>query len=267
MPSGPGLTTSGNCLNWFSTQTDKMIFNRDYESIVTNGLILNLDAGFSPSFATIPSNANSSTVTSWYDLSGQGNNGTLINSPSYSSNNGGTLRFDGVDDRVLVSSETTSPFSFGTGPFTISFWYRNIDWSGYQNFWSSGAGSNGSQGVVGIRYSNNTYPYYYYANGFKIVDYNSQTMNVWYYSTLVGNGGSDGNRNIKLYLNGNQVGDTFTTNYNFSDGRFLIGANQSSLGGTEGTNGNISQFSIYNRALSNSEILQNFNALKGRYGL
>ena len=73
MPSGPGLTTSGNCLNWFSTQTDKMIFNRDYPAIVTNGLMLNFDAGFSPSFATIPSNVNGNTVTPLYDLSSVGN--------------------------------------------------------------------------------------------------------------------------------------------------------------------------------------------------
>jgi hypothetical protein len=50
------FTTSGQCLNWFATQTDKMIFNIDYPPIVTNGLVLNVDAGFTPSYPTTKDN-------------------------------------------------------------------------------------------------------------------------------------------------------------------------------------------------------------------
>jgi hypothetical protein len=76
-------------LNWFATQTDKMIFNIDYPAIVTNGLVLNLDAGFTPSYPT--------TNTTWYDVSSGGNNGTLFNGPTFNSANGGIV-FDGSDD-------------------------------------------------------------------------------------------------------------------------------------------------------------------------
>jgi hypothetical protein len=50
--AGVPYTTSGQCLNWFTTQTDKMVFNIDYPAIVTDGLVLNLDAGFTPSYPT-----------------------------------------------------------------------------------------------------------------------------------------------------------------------------------------------------------------------
>ena len=48
--AGANYTTANECFNYFNGQSDKMIFNRDYQPIITNGLIMNLDAGFVPSF-------------------------------------------------------------------------------------------------------------------------------------------------------------------------------------------------------------------------
>ena len=77
-------------------------------SLVMNGLVLCLDAGNSKSYP--------GTGTTWTDLSGNGNNGTLTNGPTYSSANGGSLVFDGTNDY------TQTPLS-GTFPqITVEFW-------------------------------------------------------------------------------------------------------------------------------------------------
>ena len=69
--AGQTFETAAAALAWFATQTDKMVFNEDYPAIVTDGLVLNLDAGFTPSYPT--------TGTTWYDVSSGGNNGALTN--------------------------------------------------------------------------------------------------------------------------------------------------------------------------------------------
>ena len=79
----------------------EMVLNRDYEGIVTDGLIMNLDAGFTPSY---PKNG-----TTWYDLGGA-NNGTLTNGPTFSSSNGGLFELDGTNDEITLSNNTNSVF-------------------------------------------------------------------------------------------------------------------------------------------------------------
>ncbi len=81
--------------------------------IVTDGLVLALDAGNTKSYT--------SGSTTWFDKSGNANNGTLTNGPTFSSANGGSIVFDGVDDRVEFGS-------FGSLPTqgTIQFWMYSI---------------------------------------------------------------------------------------------------------------------------------------------
>jgi len=87
--SGSNYSTVAQCLSYFAEQTDKMVLNNDYSPTITNGLVLNLDAGFTPSY---PRNG-----TTWYDISVSGpNNVTLTNGPTY--NSIGYLTFDGSDD-------------------------------------------------------------------------------------------------------------------------------------------------------------------------
>jgi hypothetical protein len=110
------FTTVEQCLSWFKTQSDKMVFNRECESIVTNGLVLNLDAGFAPSYPI--------TGTTWYDLSGYGNNGTLTNGPTYNgatgasgatgTSGGGSIVFDGTNDVVTIGVGTNYPYPYHT---------------------------------------------------------------------------------------------------------------------------------------------------------
>jgi len=90
--TGANTGSVAAALSWIATQTNLIAANIEYEGIVTDGLVLNLDAGFTTSYPT--------TGTTWYDLSGNSNNGTLTNGPTFNSSNSGSIVFDGVDDNV-----------------------------------------------------------------------------------------------------------------------------------------------------------------------
>ena len=81
------IASTSSALSWIDGQPSLMATNFDYENIVTNGLTINLDAGFVGSYPT--------TGTSIYDLSGNAVNGTLTNSPAFNSSNSGSLLFNG----------------------------------------------------------------------------------------------------------------------------------------------------------------------------
>jgi hypothetical protein len=220
----------------------------DYENIVTDGLVLHLDAGRAESFG--------GDGTTWRDLSGNGNNGTLVNGVGFSAEEGGSLIFDGSNDYVTLSSSQIAP---GTGAFTWNFWVKLNDLSNLSVLFS-GTGSNSGYGVI---FANSAgYGLGYYASGYAIVD-SPALGSSWWYITFTGNGGADGPRNLKLYRNTIQAGSTFTNNYNFTSTTPIIGANHSSF--AELMRGNISNVSYYNRALTAAEIQQNYNALVGRY--
>jgi hypothetical protein len=88
--------------------------------IVTDGLVLALDAGNVKSYA--------SGSTTWLDKSGGGNNGTLINGPTFSSANGGSVVFDGTNDNALLPINFFSYPSLTT--FSISLWFKSSQSNG-----------------------------------------------------------------------------------------------------------------------------------------
>ena len=218
---------------------------------MTDGLVLALDAGNPKSYP--------GSGTTWTDLSGNGNNGTLVNGVGYSN---GALSFDGIDDYGSVTTGIPD-----TGDFTIGFIYQLTGTGGrgglferkpslpYNGFsFGQGGSSNWAFTVSGTSDFNNliqvffTYP----------------TTNTWYYD-------------VGIYSNGNTV-----TNYR--NGSFInstTGVSQGNLS-TQGTRTNflianrdnitslpckVAQVSIYNKALTASEVQQNFNATKSRFGL
>lgn len=87
-------TTVNECFNYFDGQDDKMVMHNPINYLVTDGLVFCVNAGIIPSY---PRNNNT-----WYDLSGGGDDGTLVNNPTFNSN--GYLGFDGVDDYVDIDS-------------------------------------------------------------------------------------------------------------------------------------------------------------------
>ena len=230
--------------------TRKRTYIPPTDNIVTDGLVLHLDAGRPESYTD--------GETTWRDLSGNNNNGTLVNGVGFSAENGGSLEFDGVNDYVTLSSSQIAP---GTGAFTWNFWVKLNDLSNLSILFS-GTGSNSGYGVVFLN-PNPGFGLGYYANGYRIADNNTSFGSNWWYITFVGNGGADGSRNLKLYRNTIQAGSTDTNSYNFTSTTPIIGANHSAF--SELMRGNISNVSYYNRALTAEEVLQNYNALKGRY--
>lgn len=238
--AGSSYTTAAQCLNYFAGQTDKLCVNRDYEGIVTSGLVLNLDAGFTPSYPT--------TGTTWYDLSGNLNSGTLTNGPTFNSSNGGSIIFDGADDYVNLPNGLLS----GNGDFTIIQWVQ----------------SNG--GSVGTTFGN-------YPSGTLQFGWSDSYVFLWLDNSSAYASTSNFTTAITM-IAGRRIGTT--TNYMKNGAVLSTGSSNASIGdsnanfriGTniqtgEQYNGKIYTTLVYNRGLSNSEILQNYNAQKGRFGL
>jgi hypothetical protein len=211
---------------------------------------------FTPLVAT-----NNSTILGLSDFSGNNNFGTTVNSPTYSSANGGSVSFDGTDEYVTLSSSQIAP---GTGAFTWNFWAKSTRTQQDYSILFSGTGSNTDYGVIGLdkRVGNGLA---YYANGFRIQDADLSFFGNWIYVSFIGNGGSNGSRTLKLFKNGVQAGSTYTYDYNFTSTTPYIGANHSGI--SEVMGGNIANVSYYNRALTASEIQQNFNALRSRFSI
>ena len=215
--------------------------------IVTSGLILNLDAGNASSYP--------GTGTTWTDLSPTGNNGTLVNGVGYSSSNGGVLTFDGVNDRVS-SFPTQFP---NTSSKTIDMWFKT--------------NSSTRQGLCGVRSASTGWVFCINRGSTGNLTYFNTghgecqrpagiTTNTWY-NAIVTHDYSVGT--IKIYLNGNLLGTVTSPGYISSSFNGVIGDEDNSF--TTPFNGNISQTKIYNRALSQGEVTQNYNAIKTRFGL
>ena len=259
--AGQTFATASAALAWFATQTDKMVFDIDYPAIVTDGLIFNMDSGFTPSYPT--------TGTSWYDLSSNATTGTLTNGPTYDSANNGSIVFDGVDDFVALGTQTVWNSS---NTLTIAVWVKIT-------------GIGGAPDIGGIITNQTTgfdlqciYAEVYSPDSSKVrITYgvthpnpNAETYasslenkNAWLYA--VGTRYFDGtNTIIKMHTNGT-LKQTSTMSGQQSQalnswvlGRFYAG---------RAMIGNIAIVQVYNKVLSGAEILQNYNATKSRFGL
>ena len=219
-----------------------MAFNYS-PKIIQDGLVLYLDAANTKSYPT--------TGTTWTDLSRSGNNGTLINGPTFNSGNGGSIVFDGVNDYTSFSTITNNTY-------TIDFWYKMGGNDGSYGYFAS-SGDNGLAISEGGTFNGLIYGQFYYWNG---VGANKlgiipSTTNWNHICALI----NTSINNIQIYGNGNQLSTTTVTSMSTSItniGRYIT-ANLNFL------KGNLASYKIYNRALSASEILQNYNATKGRY--
>lgn len=219
--------------------------------LVTDGLILYLDAG----------NANSypGSGTTWTDISMNGNTGTLVSSPTYSSADGGNFIFSGTN--YATAATANSLFNFGTGDFSMFLWFKSSYKSNYLTIASLDNSSSGN-GIVFYGVITSGYFRSYVAGSSIDGTINICTGN-W---TNLGVTRSSGL--VTQYINGLSR-STFTRATSLLTNQTLaLGSNVSTgPGGYGGFPGSMSNVSIYNRALSASEVLQNYNALRGRYGL
>ena len=224
-------------------------------SIVTNGLVLCLDAANSKSYP--------GSGTTWTDLSGNGNSGTLINSPIYNTSNNGSFTFNGSNTYV----DTTFATNIVTTGFTYSFWFNanqlTVDFPAQYFINSDG---NTIFRIERNSAGSNSIEFGHSQNGGLISNTELSSFNfpnnIWHYCSLV----YDGNFKY-IYKNGildatSSSGQVLT----YYAGAFLrIGARQG--GSLLPFKGEISYVTLHNRALTASEINQNFNALRGRYGI
>jgi hypothetical protein len=248
--SGQNFSTATQCLNWYATQSNYVCVNRDYEGIVTNGLVLNVDAGFTPSYST--------SGTTWYDLSYEGNNGTLTNGPTFNSTDGGSIVFDGVDDYATAGNF----FTYQT--FTINLWVKP---GSSQITYADIIDNNhtGAQNWVCQQNENdlNQYQFGVFGSSFQnsLTGTFTLTSNIWVNLTFT----FDGDK-VRGYINGSLfgTGDSLGTTIHYAAPTFNIGRWNS---GGRNWNGQYGMISVYNRQLTSQEILQNYNAQKSRFGL
>lgn len=225
--------------------------------IVTNGLVLNLDA------ANIKSYPRSGTT--WRDLSGLGNNGTLTNGPTFNSANGGSIVFDGVDDYVSVPNGYTNVMK-NNNNWTVSLWFKANNLSNNPVLISPDTGQLNYSDLyleVGIN------SIYFAAGGgsgsnLLLTTSTSLITNNTYNIVFIKTGITTG----QVYLNANQVilsilGTGLGAMPN-SNADFRIGAFKQS---SYNLNGGIFNVLMYNKSLSAQEIQQNYNATKTRFGL
>ncbi|MFY7886544.1 MAG: LamG-like jellyroll fold domain-containing protein, partial [Dolichospermum sp.] len=174
-------------------------------SIVTNGLVLALDAGNTKSYT--------SGSTNWRDLSGNNYSGSLINGPTFDNNNGGSIVFDGTND-YIDNIGATSTFSFiqNIGIFTINAWVKLNDLSVARYFIGNNDGTTGAKGFY-LGY-NGTLGRLWLSmtsgvSGQPILNYISSnnffTNNDWIHVVCVGNG-----TNSQFYKNGVIFGSSST---------------------------------------------------------
>jgi hypothetical protein len=213
--------------------------------IVTNNLVLHLDAGNSSSY--------SGSGTTWTDLTGNGNNGTLVNGVSYSSSDGGYLSFDGSNDRVDFSTYVQPAYT-SSSSFTWFIWVYPTTYSNNDVIMGNRvvSGSNVWTKLTPSRFEWK-YPNHLDGSGTDV------TQNQWQNICIVKNGSS-----FTYYKNGTSIDTmTSTASKNYTNPFYLGG--DPSYG--ENPACRISIVAVYDAALTASEVQQNFNATKGRYGI
>lgn len=231
-------------------------------SIVTSGLVLHLDAANTKSYP--------GSGTTWTDVSGNGNTGTLTNGPTFSTSNNGVIVFDGVNDYIAT------PMVISSRPFTFNAWFYFNSLTGWQTL----IGQDTSQAIAyGAIYfqktnnsgtpsprANNTFGLAFFtASNAQINCYDSTVVQV---STWYNYCASVTTTDITLYRNGSQVNNVSNSEALAApNGTAIVGAAYNDTTRTDYVKMNLSVVSVYNRAISESEVMQNYNAMRGRFGV
>lgn len=242
---------------WLKGTGKYILVNRIYPSIVTDGLVMNLDSGFLDSYPLVGD--------TWYDFSPNSNDGTLINSPTFSidANDGGLLDFDGTDDHISIDD-----FSGGAlTNFTVSVWFKldTVPSSGVipqliTEKYVDTANINFVLGFCAPVWDGKiTGGFFVFGDGFKVPTGFTPTVGVWYNATVTYNGST-----VILYKNGVQESTLSTNVTPLSSGLgYYIGRRWDTL---ETIDGKIPIVKVYNRALTSTEVLKDYNAIAPRFG-
>ena len=214
-------------------------------NIITNGLVLSLDAANTKSYP--------GSGTTWRDLSGNNNTGTLTNGPTFNSANGGNLVFNGSNQFINCGNNSSVQVTIGT----ISAWVRTT--TPGASFRSIIA----KQGAWGLFFNDGILVTYDWGNAQTRTTGLNIANGIWNHTamTFTQTVGTPSNNAI-IYLNGASVLTTTIKHSNHNVNLQIAEANANQF-----LNGNIATTQIYNRALSAAEVAQNYNATKSRFNL
>lgn len=220
--------------------------------IVTDGLVLALDAANPKSYP--------GSGTTWNDLSGNGNNGTLVNGPTFDSGNNGSIVFDGVNDRVDITSFTSLSQNL-----TFSLWFNPTSLPSLSNInvLYSIAETETIRLYKNSNFQENNLAWLVYYDrvnesiGAVLPQY-TYTTGVWTNTVMTLNESGQ----YKVYINGN----LFSTQNPSNFVRWKLPTGLLRISSTTFP-GKTSTFNITEKVLTQQEVLQNYNATKGRFGL
>ena len=216
--------------------------NSFYAGAVKKGLILNLDAHNARSYP--------GTGTTWYDLSGGDRHATLYNSPTFDTSSGGAISFNGTNQYAEISNWGILTGAKNYTVITTLKHNNNSD----QTFMSFGTGSSSTANQVGISSSSIGALHSLNNLTFEVNNYIGSTWNTFafaYSGSL-----------IKFYFNGNLIKRKIAT-LNVGSSNLRIA--RSIINSSQYSNSNIANLQIYNRALSDAEIAQNYDVIKNIY--
>ena len=237
--------------------------------LVTSGLVLNLAGSNSSSLAE-----GSST---WYDLTSNNYDGAILNGATYTTDKGGGLTFDGIDDTLDLGTILDGVIA-GTSPtYTIQTWIKFdtlADDTLYCFFTKQGAGNNRqlmitlrnltSYGLPAVRLIRNDGPT-------TIAAGNIYNLTITFDGSINTNDGLD---RLTFYIDGVLQDKAFVLGYRPLTNTFQATTMKVALNGFIGTGtvptspyaGTNYQTLVYDRVLTQEEVTQNFNSLNGRYG-
>ena len=227
-------------------------------SIVTDGLVLCLDAANRRSYP--------GSGTSWLDLSGNGNNATTSNSPTFSENNGGYFDYDGTDDYIIADN---SQMSFTNAVMALEAWVNLDSLSNAGILSKEDYALNQREWILCLR--NNVISFYLNQTlnnsglGWTWVEASSTSTLTWYHVIGTSNGSGVG----KLYINGEleDTNNSFTSSSQNGTAPIKIGCETNNGSNFNPLDGRISLVRIYNKYLSADEVRRNYLATKSRFNL
>jgi hypothetical protein len=220
--------------------------------IVSTGLQLSLDASNASSY--------SGTGTAWNDLSGNGNNFALQNSPTW--NSSGYFTFNGSNQYARLDSPASSLINWYSSAYTCCFWVCNFSFTSSQNGGPVGFGNSETNNIqywtLGTNSSGTVQLYYYNGSPTYVTTSTTLTTGSWNYLCFTQSGGT-----ITIYVNGTSVYTTTISGTPQSSNSYPM-----NLGGTSNfLNGRVFTAQVYNIALSAAQISQNYTAQSPPSGL
>lgn len=239
--------------------------------IVENGLVLYLDAGNPRSYP--------GSGTTWSDVSGNNYSGSLTNGPTFDSGNGGSILFDGVDDYVINTGLQNLGSLIGSG-FTISYWINTTTTATVDcvvGVINSGTGMNFAihlnEGDVDTGVVGSTSWYLRNNGGSSIQGYITQSIYDGNWHHMTWRCPSTVNAaNVIVYIDAVPYTLTVTRSGTISgfidfDYPVTIGARNNRGTIARYTDMKLANFMWYTRGLTATEVLQNYNATRSRFGL